>query len=395
MVFLLSHSSFVNHTHDLLQLAFFSPDRFLSSQAFAILDAGNSSLMQAILLGDSLHGVAFKILDLPSLSSVQLGRLCSLTAAGFATAPDLAKESCGYVFHMFYYLSEPAVISLFEGLCSSDDREICEWLLDVSFPDILLRELQVIPIPTNLNEANRIAGLFQIFRACASSQLRNSVCTPAFVEALCQNLDLFPPFVEDLRWHCLSISYCGLTSELMCGLFHSAISIVSGPRSVTLSGVSALELMTRMLKIDSLLRPFMASEEVLEIPLRILLTDSNHSILMAAAREFVMATIMHIETRAAALTFVLPDLLAAAQKVTDPDRIASIHEVLQAAVNIGKTDLNAAVVMRGVPGFTEFVAGPLAARNAMLNKSYGGPIPGPTCKDVKALINSPLGRYMS
>jgi hypothetical protein len=185
--------------------------------------------------------------------------------------------------------------------------------------------------------------------------------------------------------------YCRSTSELLAGMFHSAIQILqTESRNVGLSGVAAIELLTQMIKVDNVLRPFMSSDAI-KVVLRLLLANPNHSILQAASREFLSALLLHAKTRLTAVRAIVPDLLAALTVAQNRNLIASLFEIVQTTANIGKTDQKVSAILKEFQGFTS-VVGPLTERNCVMNRSFGGLLPGPTLGDVKALVNSAHGQ---
>jgi hypothetical protein len=336
-----------------------------------------------MLANNLLYSTAFAMLGQPNPQPRLLSRLSSLTLSAFLIAPESAKDGCGFILQLFYYLFEPTVLSLFETLCADNNRDpsIPDWLLSLSLPQTLYKEIEGLTPPRDCSrgspEANRISGLFRVFAYCAKSpQLRPSFCTPACAEALCKYSGDYPDFVEDSRWEALAAIYGRETSELLGGMFHSAIQILqTGPRNVSRAGVAAIALLTQITKIDDLLRPFMSSE-VIRVVLNLLLTNPNHSVLQAAAREFLGALLLHTKTRANAVREIVPQLLTVATATDNKNLAASLGEIMQTAANIGKTDVKIGAFLKDVPGFGEFVGGRLMQRNLVLNRSYGGPLPG-------------------
>jgi hypothetical protein len=239
-------------------------------------------------------------------------------------------------------------------------------------------------------DANRICGLFHVFTYCArSDQLRAAVCNPRFVEALCKYSGEYPDFIEDRRCEALALIYCKSTSELMGGMFHSAVKILqTDSRKLSLAGVSVIELFAQIVKIDDVLRPFMSTAEIIKLVLSLVFENSNHSILQASSREFFSALLLHAKTRMTAIREIVPDVLRVLADADNRNLVSSLFEIIQTAANIEKTDPKAAAIMREFDGFAKFVEGPLTQKNIAVNRSYGGVLPGPTLGDVKALAKA-------
>jgi hypothetical protein len=394
-----SHSSFCAHIHDLFSLAFSPEESNLHARAFAVLDFAEPTLMREMLANNLLHSIAFKILDQANPRSLLLSRLSSLTVNAFETNPESARDRCGFIFQLFYYLFEPMVVSLFETICADHDgdRTIADWLLSLSFPQVVFNEIENLCPPADCSrgsaEANRICGLFHVFTfAARSPQLRPAFCTPSFAEVVCKYSGEYPDFIEDCRWEALAVMYGSATGELLRGMFHSAIQILqTESRNVCLAGVAAIELLTQMIRADSILRPFISSDVIKDV-LKLLLANPNHSILQAVSREFLCALLLHPKTRLTAAKAIVPEVLEALTSADNRSLLASLFEIIQTAANIGKTDVEASVILKAFEGFGQLTLGPLAQRNSIMNRSFGGSLPSPSLGDVKALVNSAHGQ---
>ena len=300
---------------------------------------------------------------------------------------------------MLYYLSEPSVLSMFEALCSSEqgDPRVQEWLLGLNFQNILFEEIERIVRPQELErwseEAAQVCGLLHVFRYCANSPcMRSAFCTPAFAEVLCRYIDELPDFIEDCRWQALSALYCREVGEILGSMFHSAVYLLQTPRAVTVSGVSAIELLTQMMKVDDVFRPFMCEADVVKTIMGLIIANPGHSILHTAAREFLAAALLHKKTRLRAVMDIAPTAIKTIQEETDRNVLATMFDMMNTIVGIGKTDSETFAKLKEIDGFLKFVKEDYANHTTLINKPYGGPLPGPTCMDVKALVNQTLSR---
>ena len=382
-----------------MNLTFFSEEFELSAKAFAILEHSDPSLIVAILADNKFHSAAAQVLGQSNPKSILLSRLSSLTLVAFMSDSDASKESCGFIFQMLYYLSEPSVLSMFEAICSAEqgDPRVQEWLLGLNFQVILFKEIDRIIRPQKLErwsaEAAQVCGLLHVFRYCANSPcMRSAFCTPAFAEVLCRFVDELDDFVEDCRWQALSAIYCKEVGEILGSMFHSAVYLLQTPRAVTVSGVSAIELLTQIMKVDDVFRPFMCEADVVKTIMGLIVANPDHSILHGASREFLAAALLHRKTRGRAALDITPTAIKTIQEVTNRNVLATMFDIMNTIVGIGKTDAETFGKLKEIDGFLKFVKEDFAQHTMMINKSYGGPLPGPTCMDVKALVNQTLSR---
>lgn len=337
---------FCNHVKELLIYAFKqyeikNPQSFdyeqLSSRAFAILEHSDPTLTESMLHNDQLRDIASSILWKKDPESVLLSRLSSLTLVAFLYSPMFAQVSCGYILQMLNYVSEPTVLSLFQIVCSSEDRNVLvqQWLLSLSFPDILFEEIEAIQQSLSISfnnsetllhqfqlfqyssdEANKYCGLLKIVHFCSESLiLSESVRTQRFLELLHNNLGELPQFIEDARWQAISSMYSQNTCEFLRCFFNPAISILNDEHlSKTLSGISAIEFINTMAQNDQILRQFLSIAEVTKTIIMLMINNPDHSILQETARKYLYSVFHHPKTREAALTDSIPLILETAKK---------------------------------------------------------------------------------
>lgn len=319
----------------------------MSSRSFAILEHSDPTLTEAMLSNDQLRDIASSILWENNPESVLLSRLSSLTLVAFLYNPTIAQSSCGYVLQMLNYVSEPSILSLFEIVCSAEDRNVIlqQWLMSLSFTDILYKEIEDIQLKisksfdkTSCNKtssenlldefqilmqksqkANQYCGLLKIVTFCSKSLvLSQSVRTQRFVELLNKDLGLLPQFIEDIRWESIASMYCNQTSELLRGFFNPAINILQDSKlCTTLSGISAIHLMTTIVQNDQVLRPFMSIAGITKLIVKLMIEHPDHSFLHSAARNYLQISFQHPKTRTSALNDAIPAILEASKSLED------------------------------------------------------------------------------
>ena len=209
-----------------------------------------------MLSDDKLRDIASSILWKTNPESVFLSRLSSLTLISFLYSPTLAQSSCGYILQMLNYVYEPSVLFLFKTICSSKNKNtaIQQWLLSLNFPDILYKEIERFHPSRDASyfdiDANQYCGLIKIVKCCTNSPLLStSVRTLKFVELLNFDLEQYPRFVENYRWETAAALHCAHTADLLRAFFNQAINLIVDLKSCpTLSGVSAIKLLTKMVE---------------------------------------------------------------------------------------------------------------------------------------------------
>ncbi|OHT00789.1 hypothetical protein TRFO_07769 [Tritrichomonas foetus] len=139
----------------MLQLTFSLDSGVLGCRAFAILEHSDPTLTESMLSNDMLRDIASSVLWNNKPESILLSRLSSLTLVAFLYSPSLAQVSCGYILQMLNFVFEPSILSLFEIVCSSEDRNVIvqQWLLSLSFTNILFKEIECFNITSSTNQS--------------------------------------------------------------------------------------------------------------------------------------------------------------------------------------------------------------------------------------------------
>lgn len=372
---------FVVHIQQLLDLAFNeSVDSELSSKAFAILEHSQPVLIAALLADQKFYKVACSVLanDSTIHKSLMLSRVASLTLSAMYVDQQHVISGCGFILKLLDFLSEPAILTLFESMCAPDDEvyETQKWLITLGFPDVVLKCIDEFPSQRGANrlseEANQLCGLFRVICVCGSSPvLGPHFCNYSFITILNLTLRECPDFVEYQRWETFVALYCDDTKETMRGLFPNALEILSDKsHSATRCGVAAIDLLAVMMKLDKVLIPFMAQMSVASVVLSVLVDNPEHTILHMSALEFFEQVLRIDELRAPVMDEIVGVLIETFTE-TNPALRFTFYKLLKLLTKISRSDHKLAAQLRKYDGLGA-VYMEMQKYRGSLKRSYGG-----------------------
>lgn len=368
---------FVKNIGSLVDLVFSDGDMVVAAKAFAILEFGDQEVTTAMLQDRTFPCAAMTLVSGKEENPLKLNRLASLTYAVAMVDQTFVATYCGFVLQLLMFSREPAILALFEYICSENknNRDIHGWLIELGFVQILEREIEQCGEPKDDQmdeEATKLCSLFTIVGVCA----RNSAFVKAnswrgVVAILNQNVGAFPSFVEDGRWTTLAVLYCERTMEIMRGLFQAAIELVKDKKkSRTRSGVAAITILAEMLRADDVMRPFFVPAEVPATCLSIMLNNPDHTILHCACRKLMVLMFAHTATRDTVVEICLPALIEA----TEHDNVNMTASAVETVKQIVKATASDSLFLRhlmNAPGWERLLRGKIAEQDAMLRSPYG------------------------
>ena len=373
---------FVVHINQLLQLAFDATcDLEISAKAFAILEHSQPTVIAAVLADQKFHKVACAILtsDDAVHKSLLFNRLASLTLSAMYVDPHHVIESCGFILQLIEFLSEPGILSLFENMCAPDESlyEIQKWLITLGFPEAMLKYVEDFPCQRDATimseQANQLCGLFRVICVCGASPILGPhFCKYPFITVLNRTVGEYPDFVEFQRWETFVAVYCHTTKENMRGLFPNAMEILGDPvQSVTRCGVAAIDLLTVMMSLDRELIPFMASMNVVNTVLSLVIDNPNHTILHTSALEFFLAVFRIEELR----TPVLDELLGVLAEAFSEKNVAlrfTLYKLVKKLIKVAKSDSKLMARLKKNEVFMDMLRTTFPGYQALLRMPYGG-----------------------
>jgi hypothetical protein len=367
LYFFLSHTSLVQHIHDLLALVFSSDDRCLGGKAFAIFEYCNPDVTTALVVTGEFPKIASRVFATePDL--LQLNRLASVTASVLAVNLTLISSTCSFVMKFIPYMAELSVLHLFEYLCRASEplRAAQLWMLEAGFIRTIVRE-----IDKAVDGDRRLWAMLHMLRYCTGSPVFvEPICSYKVVSVLNQGIGNYPQFIEDARWMVLGSIYCGRTSEMMRGLFQSAIEVILDPKTCrTESAYAALRVLQKMLAQDRVLQPFIAESGLCKIVMNLLILNPDHSILQNGGRLLVVEMFDSPHTRARAIEDCLPTLIAA-RSMDNRALRASMYAIVRMLLK----SRNGVMDVRNVPGFIDLVKA-VRQQTDLMNAAYGGMTP--------------------
>ncbi|OHT04381.1 hypothetical protein TRFO_28079 [Tritrichomonas foetus] len=395
----------VNKIDRLLELSFdANADPETSAKAFAILEHSQETITAALLAKQRLHNTACSVLTkTESTNTLYLNRLASLTLSAIYIDPEAFIASCGFILQLIQFCAEPSILSLFESICmptdDNDNVDIQKWLVSIGFPDILQRELDDFPSQmeeaTLLNpKANYYNSLLRIVAVCGSSPILGpKVCTYAFVTALNQNAGNYPQFIENSRWEAISAIYCPDTEETMRGFFPLAVEIISDEaRVLTRACTAAIDLLTVIVKYDTVLVDFIISMHVPHIIINNVLNHPNATLLHISAIDFIEEIIQNDKIRGKFADELMEILLLAFQQENKCLR-RTLYKIIKIVIKYCKMNSKIAFDFRNNQRFTEMLKTKLIHYRQVLKSQYGGSFRYSVSDDVTMLAQRAMNNY--
>lgn len=385
---------FAQHVEELLQLIFFSDNRDLSSKAFAILEHGERTLTQAMLANQRFHNTACAFLSKPNPNPLILSRLSSLTSAALLVEPRTFVDSCGFIFQLLPYAEETDVFYLFDLIFDKRDDfvGVQQWLIQVGFIQTLLKEIDSFNCPIGSDRSNDSANLlcsyYLMVRACALNQLlAKEVRIHSFISVLNRDIDEYPGFVEDTRWQALAALYTSKTREMMRGLFQSAIEILQDKsKCLTQSCVSAIDILTSMVKYDNVLRDFLLSANLATVVLKLMIENPTHTILHNKARIFIIEWFKNKELRTNSANELM-QYISDSLEVPNHSLHASMVELLKLIMSESYNDKVFFADIQNLELFNRAIRNHVNPYNYILGITYGGSLPSGCIDEALNIVN--------
>jgi hypothetical protein len=210
-----------------------------------------------------------------------------------------------------------------------------------------------------------------MLKHCAAAPVfSDAICSHKVVSVLNRDVGEQPQFIEDARWLALASIYCDRTSEMMRGLFQSAIEIISDARTCrTEASCAAMHILQKMLATDDVIRPFMVDCDLCRIVIALLMLNPDHSVLHSVGRGLIVALFDCPLTRPKAIEYCLMPMIAV-RETENLGLRASLYAIVRAVakLRVGITDL------RNTAGFVDLLKA--VRQNAdLMNSIYGGITP--------------------
>lgn len=390
------------HIDQLLDLSFNpNSDKELSAKAFGILEHRQEVLTKLLLEKQRIHNTACTILSNPDdLNPLFLNRLASLTLDVIYYDPAFIIGKCGYILQLIPFTGEPSILSLFESLCSpNDDHDFIQfqnWMNSIGFTEVLLKELDDFPLQMEnatllTPSANYYAALLRLITVCGSSPIFGpKVCTYQFVTALNRTAGNYPLFIEDQRWEAISAIYCQSTKEIMRGFFPLAIEILNDKsRCNTLSGTSAIDILSVMVAIDPVLIDFFISMNVPQIILNLVIEFPDATLLHISVIDFIKAALQNNQIRKSFAHDISSTLLLTFTQENKCLR-GTLYKILRAVVKLSKANPKIASDFKQNQKLTDIISGPMQEYRLVLKSQYGGGFKYADADDVASLAQKAI-----
>ncbi|EAX99478.1 hypothetical protein TVAG_412940 [Trichomonas vaginalis G3] len=313
-----------------------------------------------------------------------LPRLSSLTLSGLLIDPNAIKDSCGFILQLVTYADDVSVFSLFEALCGPNEelKEVQQWLIDVGFIQVLIKELESMYSPALKNcgrtdhNGSLLVAYYNIIKIASSSKiLRKEVKLSSVLAVLNRDLGELPSYIEDARWEAMASLACAKTFDVMRTLFQESVEMITDPKRVrTRASVSALHILAFMIKFDPIIPEFVLYAKLPKVTTDLMKANPDHSILHAAATYFLMSCLENPVTMTNTMNEIASFVLYSMNQ-SNRNIAATGMNLLSKVSDAEKVNEDIFNAMNEVPGFVKEVKDPFAVYVRLLDDDYGGPMP--------------------
>jgi hypothetical protein len=386
---------FASHARGLFRLAFSSEKTVTTARAFSILNCGDRKCLQPLLSSGTIIDFACRLLDREPVSPILVGRLAQLTLVLLTKLPELASIPSGYLFRLLSYCENLSVYHLFQGLTTVDSalEPTQSWLVELGFPEYLLRELQAIDFSYRSPLANIYSDpiynrAFYYFELIGQSALhpilRTSFQTDDFLVGLQGKFPDMPDFVNIARWRAVVCATCEETIQTAIRLFLKESIDVLSERFEHLKEyrVLAIIFVAKLMRISDSVYEELLKSSVAQLLSNLVFQLPNSTLLHREVTAFVKTGLANEAFALELAAVFVPPVLAACQSENCLIRsycfkIISIFAAAQKALPALSEMLE-----RDVPEFRVIVKTTLKEYGTKLKAVYGGdknalPVPLP------------------
>ena len=377
---------FIHHSHDLLINALSDTKSIAEVNSYQIIIKGNPDILTNIMTDDEFLNRALDIVndnnvarDLPFL----LGRLSTIALVALAVVPQVASQSCGFIYHLLQYCDNPSVFDFFESIITDDEKYnyTHKWLYDLGFVDYLFRELGKIDFGFIVKDENpyfvpmfeKASCLYQLISKCAKNHiLFPSLIRKDLIDALSMTFRYPPTFVENARWDAITSLVTRKTAKLMNPIVPSAILIITKPyEKLPAYLISALEIVTRIMIYDQSIFDFVVESKILQNLLNLVIQFSNSTILLDSFRNFVAIGLTNHDYSVQLVVLLLPFIIDFAS--TRENRVLTPYcfNILQLFIEAAKSNRSVKRILNEEKSVKTFIKTQFTEYKKIIENDYG------------------------
>lgn len=296
----------------------------------------------------------------------------------------LCNHKCDYlsavvecILEVFKHIEVFSVFCFFKTICSeSNYAHIQRCLIDQKFDRMVFDELQRELCSESTN-TEKVRNIMEVVNSWASSEVFSpSLKDYRLSEVL--NMDWGDDaHLLDTVWATINTIYNSDTAPFLQGLFSNVIDIMCSPYDTLLSyRVSAIQVLTKMIKLDEVLIPFFIEHNIQSTVLRLVIQFPEHSFLQAALLDLCELVFSIPGMQDMFAEALIPPIMREALKKSNRTIREVGFRMIDTAYRIGKTNKAFGKKLKKIGGFVQFVDGPLKNRRKLLKKeAYGGKLP--------------------
>jgi hypothetical protein len=298
--------------------------------------------------------------------------LCSVQR--FSTFPP----AFSFILQFLEHLEVFCLHRFFQAICSNDPvySGVQNWLVNQGFSVLVACTIDAVRVSKKSN-TERLRSLLSLIPICRlSDRLSESFIDVKVIEVLNMDFVGLDDSVLDDVWSAICAVYTADTALLFRGLYPSAVeAITSDFGSIRRFRIYAIDVLTSMLLIDEVLRPFIIEAKLGEAIVRLFARFPGHTFLQTAVARLVEAALGIRGVREELSVPIIGGVLSNLREIDSHMSMAVLCEIVELAINVGSGDKMFLGKIRGIPGFDGFIEGPFKARNKVIKNGYGGKVP--------------------
>lgn len=364
--------------HGLIYYSLTDDCGIFGKMAFAAIINYNKEIFGLFHSNNYFFTRSSRVLTQKEPNRIFLHRILSISTI-LLTNPSLhSQSSCGFLFQLIPLISDLSVLAFFERILTYSDelRTVHEWLKNMGFSQVISNEISCIDVGL-YNEYHEFTySLINLFKIVQYSH-QNPILSLDFksfpiISAISRPFDSLPETVVDEQWKTYVSLYDNDSYDVMRVFFEQALSLMQNPTQIMRqSRVYSIALLTKMMKVDKDLIPFLSDSHIECIVLQLLYQFSDHSILINTIIFFVVEAFSNPGIREQmAKTILLPLLFDGAKKEL-PTLSAATHLIVDGALDAGNNDSSFMSLLLHIPGFSNYVETELKTYHMRLKSSYG------------------------
>ena len=371
----------------LLKVAFSEEMSTPSTNAFKVFCSNDKCYLEGVLKSGGLCDIATELLTHKDVPSRLLGRLSAMTLRSLITLPDLAFESCAYIYRLLPYCENPTVFNLFETLTSKDANvaPAQQWLKELGFAEFIERELTDLDFeykPESSNAFkdpvfNRACYLFiLVATSCESPIFGDAFRVPSIVKCLSKKFENQPDFVTTAQWRAIVAVTCEKTAPSALVFIRPALDMLTEPFEKLLEyRVAALLFVTKMLRLAPLTFDLLLESQMPQMLINLVLQFPNSTILHNAFLDFVSFASKNSQFVSQIINFYVPVAINYGESQENRILKPCCIKIMDIFLDVATNNKDIELILTEQAGVARFVQEVMQPYRAKVKTPFGGDLP--------------------